>query len=540
MIKTKFTLRSTIFIAIISAYFAFVLDIKFWQFAFEKIDINSFSVFLFAVSLPFFIYIPLFWFFSLIVMPRIGKPLVMLLLVLSAASDYALQNLGIVINSDMIRNFAETNVREAADFLTLHSFFYVLLVGIVPAVLVWRTDIRFAPLGKEVQKRLKYFLTGLLTVGLIASVSYKEYASFGRNNNQVRYYINTFNYIYAVARYYKRSADAKREFIILDKNPKLEPNINKKPRVVVLLVGETARAQNFSLYGYERETNPLLSKNKEIIVFNDVSSCGTSTAVSLPCMFSHLTRKEFDTTDAQYTQNLLDIAKAAGYNVFWKDNDDGCKKVCNRVGKVDAKDGNKQPYCFGKYCHDDILLDGLEEYLQGITKDTLIVLHMMGSHGPTYYKRYPDTFKKFIPACDTANLQDCTKEQIVNTYDNTILYSDYIIESAINILKKQTYLQTSMLFVSDHGESLGENNLYLHGLPYAIAPDVQKKVPMVLWMSEDTEKALGIDDVCLRKYAKNGTFSHDNYFHSVLKMLFIKTVAYDASLDVFALCRSAQ
>ena len=536
MIKSKFSVNSNVFILIVSLYFAFACNIKFWQFAFEKIDINSFPVAVFVVTLPFFIFVPLFWFFSLIVMPYIGKPFVIILLLLSAASDYALQNLGIVINSDMIRNFAETNVREAADFFTLHSFFYVLLVGFVPVFLVWKTDIRFASLAVEVKKRLLYFLMGVVVIGLSASVAYKEYASFGRNNNQVRYYINTFNYIYAVGRYYKRNADAKRTFVILDDKPELMANINKKPRVVVLMVGETARMQNFSLYGYEKETNPLLGKDKEIIVFKNVASCGTATAVSLPCMFSSLPRKKFDVTDAQYTQNLLDIAQAAGYQVIWKDNDDGCKKVCKRVTTIDAKDGNKQPYCFGNYCHDDILLDGLEEYLQGITKDTVLVLHMMGSHGPTYYKRYPDAFKKFVPACDTANLQDCTTEQIVNTYDNTIVYSDYIIKSVIEILKKQNNLQTSMLYVSDHGESLGENNIYLHGLPYAIAPEEQKKVPMILWLSTEARQALNLDADCLRQQAAAENISHDNYFHSVLKMLSIKTSAYDGSLDVFAGC----
>ncbi|MBQ8661870.1 MAG: phosphoethanolamine--lipid A transferase [Alphaproteobacteria bacterium] len=540
MLKTKTPLNSTLFIAIISAYFSFMLNVKFWQFAVEKIEIDGFSVALFALTLPFFIFIPLFWFFSLIFVPRIGKPLVMLLLVLSAASDYALQNLGIVINSDMIRNFAETNLREASDFITLRAVAYVLIVGVLPAVWVYRTPVRFSSLKKEVKTRLLLFLAGLLTIGLIASAVYKEYASFGRNNSQVRYYINTFNYIYAVGRYYKRSADTKRKFVILDRTPQRLPNSQNKPRVLVLLVGETARAANFSLYGYEQNTNPELSRNKDITVFQNVSSCGTATAVSLPCMFSHLTRKRFNLTDAQYTQNLLDIAQSAGYDVFWKDNDDGCKKVCTRINHVDAKDGNKAPYCFGDYCHDDILLDGLENGLKDIKKDTLIVLHMMGSHGPTYFKRYPDKFKRFLPACDTANLQNCSQEQIVNTYNNTILYTDYVISSVINILNRQPQLQSGMLYASDHGESLGENNLYLHGLPYAIAPDEQKKIPMIMWLSPDLQKALRLNRSCLNEKAATQSFSHDNYFHTVLRMLFIDTTAYDRQLDIFSRCDGSQ
>lgn len=540
MLKTKTPLNSTLFIAIISAYFSFMLNVKFWQFAVEKIEIDGFSVALFALTLPFFIFIPLFWFFSLIFVPRIGKPLVMLLLVLSAASDYALPNLGIVINSDMIRNFAETNLREASDFITLRAVAYVLIVGVLPAVWVYRTPVRFSSLKKEVKTRLLLFLAGLLTIGLIASAVYKEYASFGRNNSQVRYYINTFNYIYAVGRYYKRSADTKRKFVILDRAPQRLPNSQNKPRVLVLLVGETARAANFSLYGYEQNTNPELSRNKDITVFQNVSSCGTATAVSLPCMFSHLTRKRFNLTDAQYTQNLLDIAQSAGYDVFWKDNDDGCKKVCTRINHVDAKDGNKAPYCFGDYCHDDILLDGLENRLKDIKKDTLIVLHMMGSHGPTYFKRYPDKFKRFLPACDTANLQNCSQEQIVNTYNNTILYTDYVISSVINILNRQPQLQSGMLYASDHGESLGENNLYLHGLPYAIAPDEQKKIPMIMWLSPDLQKALRLNRSCLNEKAATQSFSHDNYFHTVLRMLFIDTTAYDRQLDIFSRCDGSQ
>ncbi len=539
MCKIKFELSSTAFIAAVSAYFSFMLNIKFWQFVFEKVEVSNFSVVIFSLSLPFFVYIPLFWFFSLIVVPRVGKPLVMLLLVLSAASDYALQNLGVVINSDMIRNFAETNLREATDLITMHSVLYVLIVGVVPAFLVYRTKINFRSFGAEVRRRLLFFLAGLAVVGLIAAASYKEYASFGRNNNRVRYYINTFNYIYAVGRYYQRSLDANRKFEILDPAPSVENN-GGTPRVVVLIVGETARAQNFSLYGYERETNPELQKNKDVITFKDVSSCGTSTAVSLPCMFSDMTRRHFDVTDARYRQNLLDIAKLAGYNIFWHDNDDGCKRVCLRVNTVEATRENKQPYCFGDYCHDEVLLDGLEERIVSADKNSLIVLHTMGSHGPTYFKRYPDRFKRFTPACDTANLQDCSREEIINTYDNTILYTDYIVASVIKILEKHKEIPSAMLYVSDHGESLGENNLYLHGLPYSIAPDEQKKVPMILWLSPKIGQSMKMDVSCLKEFAEKGGFSHDNYFHSVLRLLSVKTTAYDKMFDVFAKCSSGR
>lgn len=537
MPKIKFKLSSLLFITLVSAYFTFCLNLQFWRFTFTHLETDSIAVAVFALTLPFFIFIPLFWFFSLITVPYLAKPLIILLLLLSGASDYALQNLGIVINSDMIRNFAETTVREASDFMTADIFIYIFIFSVIPAILVWRTEIVYKPFGKELKQRLLCFVAGLLTVGLIAAASYKEYASFGRNNSEVRYYINTFNYIYAAGRYYKRSLDAKREFVTLDKTPEIQPRKTKHPRVLVLVVGETSRAANFSLYGYEQNTNPLLSQNKEITVFQHVSSCGTATAVSLPCMFAAAPRKDFDVTDAQYTQNLLDIAQSAGYDVLWLDNDDGCKKVCTRVSNTTyTHNSGEKPYCFGDYCHDDILVRGLREKLAHISKDTLIVLHTMGSHGPSYYKRYPEKFRKFTPSCDTADLQECSREEIINSYNNTIVYADYIISSVIDELKKRRNLQSGMLYVSDHGESLGEKNIYLHGLPYALAPDVQKKVPMILWLSADMEKAHNINKVCLKEKAESEQFSHDNYFHSVLRLLDIQTTAYDKKLDIFSSC----
>lgn len=535
MSKKYFSLSAQNFIVLASSYFAVVLNITFWRFICQKIEICNLNGVIFAVSLPFFIFITLYLFFSLIILPKIGKPLIAVLLVLSAAADYAMSNLGIIIDSDMVRNFAETNLREGADFITLRSVFYVFFLGIVPAAAVFFTEIHFMSFAAELKQRLFRNALLLALLGCFAFTSYKEYVSFGRNHQEVRKYINTFNYIYAGGRYYQKQKNQNRKFVILDPAPRIDKPENGNIRLLILLVGETARAKNFSLCGYERETNPELKK-QDIITFQNVTSCGTATAISLPCMFSAQPRRSFDINGAQFTENLLDIVQKAGYKVFWKDNDDGCKGVCKRVETADAKAGNKQPYCFGNYCHDDILLDGLNERIAAVKQDSVIVLHMMGSHGPTYFKRYPDKFKRFVPSCDTADLQRCTREQIVNTYDNTILYSDYIISSVIDILKQHPNLESSMLYVSDHGESLGENNLYLHGFPYSLAPDEQKKVPMILWLSEKMRQAAAFDRRCLLLKGKNQAYSHDNFFHSVLRLLGIKSVLYDKKLDIFDEC----
>ena len=535
MIKSKINIKSLTYTTLLSAYFAYILNIKFWTFLWTGSEING--IFDVAALVGFLIvfFSIYFCFFSLIAVPYIGKIIIAVLLICSAAADYSSQNLGIVINPDMIRNFAETTAREASDFFTLPFVCYVMLLGVLPAICLFWIKVEYSPLKKEIRNRLLSCGMVLALSALILPIFYKSYISFGRNNYQIRYYINTFNYISAVVRYHKKNANKNRSFVILDNNPYVLSRTSGQPRVLVLIVGETARANNFSLYGYSKKTNPLLEK-QDIIAFQKTISCGTSTAVSLPCMFSVTGKRKFDITDAKYTQNVLDIVQAAGDRVIWKDNDDGCKNVCVRAEYINAQAENKQPYCFNDYCHDDILLDNLEVTLDEIKKDTLIVLHMMGSHGPAYYKRYPETMNVFGPACNTEDLQDCSQEEIVNAYDNTILYTDYIISSVIDLLKTKNNLQSIMLYVSDHGESLGEHHIYLHWLPDKIAPKEQKEVPMILWLSDNVKNNMNIDISCLRHNAEKNSFSHDNYAHTILGLLEVQTKTYQKNLDILNTC----
>ena len=518
-------------IFILSLYFATVLDLSFWRFVWNIVEINSIAVAVFAFSLPFFIFLTLWMFFNLIYVKYVFKPLAGLLLLVSAAANYAMFTFGIFIDSDMYRNVIETDAQETLALITPISCLWVFVTGVLPLLLLLKTKIKYDHFGRELKKRLFNIVLSLLILAAFAAVSYKEYVSFGRNHNEVRKLINTFNYIYATGRYYQKEARRNREFVILDQAPEFMPAADAPKKLIVLVVGETARAANFSLYGYERETNPLLQK-EDLIVFGNVEACGTSTAVSVPCMFSHMTRDDLDVTDAKFTQNVLDIAKLAGYQVLWRENDGGCKGVCDRVPTEDMRATKDEKFCKNGSCFDEILLEGLDDKLKNLESDTLLVLHTMGSHGPTYFERYPDEFKKFRPSCDTADLQNCSQEEIISTYDNTILYTDYVLAQLIGILKKYPQYQTVMLYVSDHGESLGENNIYLHGLPYAIAPDYQTKVPMFMWMSDVYAKYNGVDVGALKEKASKENFSHDNLFHTLLNLTDIKTTVYDQHLDI--------
>ncbi|MDR0770473.1 MAG: phosphoethanolamine--lipid A transferase [Burkholderiales bacterium] len=538
-LRAKLVIKSHWFILLTGLYFTFVLNCSLWRFVFDNLEITNFAVFVFALSLPFFVFVPLYVFLNLIVAPYIAKPLLIFFILVSSATNYLMYNLGVFIDSDMVRNAFETNTREAFDLVTFSGFAWVLITGMIPGTLIFMATIKYQPWKKEITKRVVCVLAALLVMGGFAATSYKEYASFGRNHHEVRKILNTVNYTYSTVRYFQRQALANRTFKRLDENALLVPFKDPHITLLVLVVGETARAKNFSLYGYEKETNPLLKK-QDIIPFAQMTSCGTSTAISLPCMFSYRARTDFDATDAKYTENLLDLAQTAGYKILWLENDDGCKEVCRRVETQYMVKINNPKYCNGKYCLDEALLDGLPEIIAGLKEDTVIVLHTMGSHGPTYYERYPDSFRKFTPTCDTANIQNCTQEQVINTYDNTILYTDYIISSVIDMLKRHPEYESGLIYVSDHGESLGENNIYLHGFPYKLAPKEQTHVPMILWMSETMKRWDYVDYDCLREEASQNSYSHDNLFHSIIGLLEIKTHPYNKEYDILKDCRTKE
>ncbi|MDR0476845.1 MAG: phosphoethanolamine--lipid A transferase [Desulfobulbaceae bacterium] len=530
-------IKSQWLIAILTLYFGFVLNLSFWRFIATNLEIDGGRMALFAISL-FIVNGVLFgWIFCLTVIKPIAKWLIIPFLLVSSVTNYLMWNLGVFIDADMIRNAVQTNVHEATDLITLSGCLWFLLSGIIPAILFARVRILYRPFARELLSRLLYIGVGAGVVAGFAATSYKEYVSFFRNHDQANKLVNTINYTYGIERYFHEEAQARRVFVWLDRDAhRLASARHDRHTVLIFIIGETARAANFSLQGYERDTNPRLAK-ENIIYFKNMTSCGTATATSLPCMFSSGGRQHFNANDAKFTQNLLDLLGAGGYDLLWQENDGGCKDVCDRAATEDMVVIGNSQYCAADYCRDDVLVNGLKSKLSAVGKDTVIFLHTMGSHGPSYYQRYPEQFKKFTPTCDTADIQNCPRQAIINTYDNTILYTDYIISSVIDLAKEFPDLKTGVMYVSDHGESLGENNVYLHGLPYAIAPEEQTHVPFLLWMSEAMKKDSRIDYACLA--SKEGqAFSHDNIFHSLLGLLDVTSTLYQPDKDIFRSCRT--
>jgi lipid A ethanolaminephosphotransferase len=358
----------------------------------------------------------------------------------------------------------------------------------------------------------------------------KFYASFFREQKPLRYYTNPTYWIYSMGKFGSSFFKNPNQVLQALGRESVIPAHDLDRDLIILVVGETARRDRFSLNGHQNETNPLLKK-EDAVSFTNVTSCGTSTAISVPCMFSHFGRNKFSVDDANSTENLLDVlSHTKDVSILWRDNNSDSKGVASRIQYEDYKSAATNSICDPE-CRDEGMLVGLQDYIdKAKEKDILIVLHQMGNHGPAYYKRYPKKFEIFTPVCQTSELEKCTNEEIGNAYDNAILYTDFFLSKVISLLKDNSVkFSTSMLYISDHGESLGENGIYLHGLPYMMAPDVQKEVAMIMWFGGKMAKET--DYVSLKKIL-NVPYSHDNVFHTVLGMMEVESSAYKPELDI--------
>lgn len=448
----------------------------------------------------------------------------------AAVSAYAVDNFGFVISADAFQTLVESNSNEMLDIFSLSLILQLTIMFIVPAVIIIKT--------KVIYPKPKTIVIHLLLCMLIISMNFvffsKEYPSLIRNNRHLRYYINPIRAIYSLEKYlqnkfYAFYATTPSKLIEIDLQP-VKMSASGKPKLVVLVVGESDRAMNHSLNGYSQNTNPLLTTRNDVYSFSKFYSCGTETLVSVPCMFSSFSRNEYTASKAYYTENILDLLQKANIEILWRDNDGGCKHVCDRVAIEDFNAAKIAPYCDSSGCYDEVLLHNLQLNIDKSQNDKLIILNKLGNHGPAYFKRYPKQFAKFIPTCDTVEIQKCSKQEIVNTYNNIILYTDYFLDKIIQQLENNSAkYQTALIYVSDHGESLGENGIYLHAMPYWLAPIEQTHIPFFFWASKDF-------DIDMQKVLKlqHQELSHDYIFHSLLGLFKVKSCTYNNKLDLFS------
>lgn len=466
---------------------------------------------------------------SLVCLGGLTKPLLVLTLLLSSMAAYFMDSYSVVISDEMLRNVLQTNPAEAMDLLTPKLLAYVVFLGVLPSIAVIRVPVRRPGWWPATKHRVLLVCGLLLTIAACIAPFTGFYASFIREHKSIRNYANPTYYIFSAARLLNaevrpRSAKA---MTLLGRDARI-PSDDKDRDLVIVVVGETARADHFGLNGYGRDTTPNLQA-ANVVSLRNFWSCGTSTAVSVPCMFSMAGSAKFDVKDESSRENVLDILRHAGVNVLWLDNNSDSKGVAIRANYQDYKTPKTNPVC-DEECRDEGMLAGLQDYIDSHpTGDIFIVLHQMGNHGPAYYKRYPKNFETFTPVCKDAELSHCTDEEIVNAYDNAILYTDYFLGKAIDLLKhNDPTFETALFYVSDHGESLGEKGVYLHGLPRSIAPEAQIHVPAVLWLGSGFDAI----DPALREKMRDKKLTHDNVAHTILGSMEIQTKEYLPQLDI--------
>jgi len=508
---------------------------KFW--AIPEVSENIFI----TLTIPFVLISIIILFYLIMTPPIIGKYIIAISFILSASVLYMIKFYGIGMDYDMVVNFAKTDPDEATAYFNLYSFTFVTLIGVIPAIIISR--VKFTPMKwyNHILHRLYLIIIAFGILFSCGSFLYKEYTFILRNNhhlyakivpvylgNVYRYVNNT--YFSAPLPYRTQGLDAK-----------LIQTKNNKPNLFVFVIGETGRSKNFSHYGYERKTNKYTEK-QDVIVPKNVSSCSTSTAKSLPCMLSSLNRSNYSYSIADSQDNVLDILHRAGASIMWIDNNSSHYNVAKKEQfkiKFTNRDDSKD--CKDRICYDISLLSNFDSEISELKNDNkFAVFHTIGSHGPKYYQRYSKEFEVFKPACNSPEVSKCKNEHLINTYDNSILYTDFVLSEIIEKLKTyQHKYNVAMMYVSDHGESLGENGLYLHGIPYSIAPDVQTNIPLIMWIPDQYADANGIDKKCLLKNAnnKNNEYSHDNIFHSLLGGYGVSTKIKNNELDIFASCK---
>ncbi len=481
--------------------------------------------------------------FSIIFSKKTVKFLSILFLLINAGILYFMNTYNVSIDRTMLINALETNVAETMELLNLKFVLYLFVFAIIPGFFIFNININ------NNYKLLKTFLCkiGIIALSLIIGcitlfLDYKELSSTARVNRNIKYKVIPLNYfdsLYSLAR--RKIENKKIPFQDLTDDVKISNNfVNDKKNVLVFIVGEAARSIEFSLNNYEKDTNAPL-KDKDVIFYDNFYSCGTATAISVPCMFSSFERKNFNLNQKDSFSNLFDFLTKANIYSYWRDNNSDCKGVCNRIENDNVVKEKLENICNSKECYDEILITDLEERIKNLkNQNNVLVLHQKGSHGPAYYLRYPKEFEKFSPVCETESFDKCSVEEIKNAYDNTIYYTSYIINKTIEILQKyENDFNVSLIYVSDHGQSLGENGLYLHGAPYNFSPDEQRHIPYMMWLSKNFADNFKINRECLNAQ-RNEHFSQDNIFHSILGLFGVETKYYNADLDLFKNCRIAK
>lgn len=504
----KNNLKITHFALLMSFLNLVFFHFSFYSFVFQNLDYKSLNGIVIIISLVIIMLVANAFVFHLLfsLSPFVGKPLLITFFIINSVAVYFTNTYGVIIDKSMIGNILNTNYDESSSFFSFRLILYVIFLGIIPSIYIIKVKI----INVTWKRFLLTTSLTLLFIVILVFANASNWLWIDKHSKKLGGLAMPWSYCVNTALFYiDKHNQNKKEILLPDATIK-----DNEKSVVVLVIGESARSENFSLYGYEKNTNPLLSKTNNLFHFN-ATSCATYTTAGVKGILEH-TR-----TDDLY-EILPNYLYRNNVDVVWRTTNWGEPPV--HIKDYQNRDVLKAN-CKGEGCnYDEILLTGLKEQIASSKKNkVLIILHTSTSHGPTYSKKYPPRFEVFKPVCNSVELGNCSKEELINAYDNTIVYTDYILYNIIEDLKQLKEYKSAMLFVSDHGESLGEKKLYMHGVPLSIAPKEQYEIPFIVWVSDNSAKQL----------KHNKILSQNHVFHSVLNFLGIQSPIYDEKMNIF-------
>ena len=490
---------------ILSAFTLVAYHIPFFRLVLDKIEGGFNGVLITAGLAVLMLALNHFFYYLVLYTGRfVGRCILAFTFIADAISLYFINSYEVLITDSMMGNVYNTQFSEASGFFSFAAVLYVLFLGVVPCIFIFASKTDFGSFRR--------FLSNIgLALGLavaIAFVNIQNWPWIDRNSTELGSLLMPWSYTVNTVRFYNGEKKRNQKEIML-------PDAvisNDSKDVCILIIGESARRDHFSLYGYEKMTNPLLAEDNVTTLI--ANSAATYTTAGVKAILDH-----------QPTGKLYEILPnymfRAGVDVIWRTSNWGEPPV--HIEKYHTVRDIKKMYPEADDRYDGILLSGLKDEIMASDKDKiLVILHTNTSHGPTYNKKYPVEFEAFTPVCTTVEMSKANPQELMNAYDNSILYTDYLIHSAIEILKEFTDRRTCMLYVSDHGESLGEGNLYMHGVPMSIAPKEQIEIPFIVWTSEGAAEIKELSEV--------GQY---HVFHSVMDFLGVESPVFDEEKNIF-------
>ena len=507
-----FTLKNNIkiyhFVLLMSILNFLFFHYPFFKFVANNLNYNSLSGVSIVISLIILMLtLNAFVFFLFFFLSRfVGKFILVIFFLINAIAVYFVNTYGVIVDESMIGNVFNSNYDESSSFFSIKLVLYLLLLGVLPSIYIIKVKI----ISVTIKKFSIISSLTLLFVLFLVLVNASNWLWIDKNSKTLGGLAMPWSYAVNTSLLYIHE-NKKNEKEILLPNATIKDN---QKSVVVLVIGESARSQNFSLYGYKKNTNPLLSKIDNVFHF-DATSDATYTTAGVKSILEH------ENTDDLY-EILPNYLYRNNVEVVWRTTNWGEPPI--HIKNFQNRDYLKTN-CQGDGCnYDEVLLTGLKEQILASKKNKiLIVLHTSTSHGPTYSKKYPSKFENFRPVCNSVELGNCSQTELINAYDNTIVYTDYFLSNVIDDLKQLKEYKSTMLFVSDHGESLGEKNLYMHGIPISIAPIEQYEIPFIVWLSDNSSK----------KLKSNKKLTQNHVFHSVLNFLNIESPIYNEDMNIY-------